>query len=531
MSTHTKDTPIDVDQAARDGFTRRSFLGRAGAGAGAIALSQLPFAQSAVAATSPQNFGRIFEGLPPFAPATDEVRAALLKLGEPGGLLDANDDLAAGPKELIVNPALSVNNPDNPTHTAGVHFFGQFMDHDITFDTTSKLGVTTVPQESPNARTPVFDIDSVYGGGFIQTPQLYNTEDKAKLRIESGGLFEDLPREPGTLTAIIGDPRNDENLIIAGLHCAFILFHNHAVDYVRSQTSDNDDEEDTLLAFTEARRLTTWHYHWLILNQILPLFVGQEIINNILENGPRFYHPPRGKAFMPVEFQTGTWRVGHSMVRPSYRANMLGNNGGPFFGMIFSPEGEGQSDPVDLRGGARAPRRYIGWQTFFDFGDGNVKPNKRMDSHISTPLFHLPLQTIPPHTPPTALPQRNLLRQLTWSLPSGQTLAKKMKAPVLAPSELSELKYLGVGFDTSTPLWYYILKEAQVMQEGLRMGPVGGRIIAETIIGLLQSDPNSWVATKPSWTPTLPPGNTTRTFKVTDFLKFAGVDPATRGEP
>jgi hypothetical protein len=234
---------------------------------------------------------------------------------------------------------------------------------------------------------------------------------------------------------------------------------------------------------------------------------------------------------MPVEFQTGTYRMGHSMVRPSYRANMKGNSGAPFFGFIFSPEGEGQPDPVDLRGGARAPRRFIGWQTFYDFGDGQVKRNKRIDTHISTPLFNLPLQTIPPHTPPTALPQRNLLRQLTWSLPSGQSIAKLMGAPVLAPSELSELQYLGVGFDTSTPLWYYTLKEAQVMAEGLHLGPVGGRIVAEVIIGLLQTDPNSWVATKPSWQPTLPPGNTSGTLKITDFLRFAGVDPASRGEP
>jgi hypothetical protein len=527
MPTDTREHSPQASEATRSGVTRRSFLGRAGAGAGAIALAQIPFVQSAVADTNPQVFGRIFEGLPPFAPATDEVRAALLELGKPGGILDANDDLEAGPVALITNPALSVNNPDNPTHTAGTHFFGQFMDHDITFDTTSKLGVTTVPQQSPNARTPIFDLDSVYGGGFMSTPQLYTAEDKAKLRIESGGVFEDLPREPGTLTAIIGDPRNDENLIIAGLHCAFILFHNHVVDEIRKEGQNND----TLEVFTRARRLTTWHYHWLILHEFLPLFVGQEMVNNVLENGRRFYKPPFGKAFMPVEFQTGTYRMGHSMVRPSYRANMKGNNGGPFFGFIFSPEGEGQTDPVDLRGGARAPRRFIGWQTFYDFGDGQVKRNKRIDTHISTPLFHLPLQTIPPHTPPTALPQRNLLRQLTWSLPSGQSIAKLMGAPALAPSELSELSSFGVGFDTSTPLWYYTLKEAGAMAEGLHLGPVGGRVVAEVIIGLLQSDPNSWVATNPRWKPTLPPGNTSGTFKITDFLKFAGVDPGSRGEP
>src|SRR6185436_7807577 len=103
------------------------------------------------------------------------------------------------------------------------------------------------------------------------------------------------------------------------------------------------------------------------------------------------------------------YRFGHSMVRPSYRANLAGDGGRPFFGMIFDPAGDGQADPVDLRGGSRAPRRFIGWQTFFDFGDGEVKRNKRIDSHLSTPLFNLPLGAIPNGQPPTALAGRNLL--------------------------------------------------------------------------------------------------------------------------
>ena len=118
--------------------------------------------------------------------------------------------------------------------------------------------------------------------------------------------------------------------------------------------------------FREARRLTTWHYQWMILHEFLPLFIGQSLVNNILRNGRKFYRPR--EAFMPVEFQGAAYRFGHTMVRPSYRANLAGDNGKPFFGMIFDPAGEGQADPVDLRGGARAPRRFIGWQTFFDFG-------------------------------------------------------------------------------------------------------------------------------------------------------------------
>jgi Animal haem peroxidase len=520
-------TTDTVDDVTRNRYTRRGFLGRVGASAGAVVIAGLPAARSAVAQTSPQVFGRMFPNLPPFAPATEEVRAALRDIGRRGGLLDAQDNLAAGPVALIADPNQSANNADNNTHTAGTTFMGQFLDHDMTFDTTSPLGIVTDPEASPNARTPSFDLDSVYGGGFTESPQLYRDDDRAKLRIENGGLFEDLPRGASNV-AIIGDPRNDENLMIAGLHAAFILFHNNAVDRVRRQNRGIR----TLGAFREARKLTTWHYHWLILKEFLPLFVGQETVDRVLRDGRRFYRPPFGRAFMPVEFQGAAYRFGHSMIRPSYRANLAGDPGGnpdtgapAFFGMIFDPAGEGQSDPVDLRGFARAPRRFIDWQTFFDFGDGELRRNKIIDTNISTPLFDLPLATIPSGDPPTSLPQRNLLRGVTWSLPSGQAIAQAMRVPALGPGQLSELTDYGLGFERSTPLFYYVLKEAEVRTRGLRLGEVGGRIVAEVFIGLLETDPNSWVATQRNWRPTLGPGSN---FRMVDFLRFAGVDPESR---
>jgi hypothetical protein len=176
------------------------------------------------------------------------------------------------------------------------------------------------------------------------------------------------------------------------------------------------------------------------------------MVNRVLRRGRRFYKPARGQAFIPVEFQTGTYRMGHSIVRPSYRANLAGDNGQPFFAFIFDPSQEAKPDPDDLRGGARAPRRFIGWQTFFDFGDGQVKPNKRIDTKISTALFDLPLGAIASHDAPTALPQRNLLRHLTWQLPSSQSVARAMGVTPLAEANLQELAFLGVGFEHSTPL-------------------------------------------------------------------------------
>ena len=474
------------------------------------------------------HFGRMFH-LPPFAPPTNAVRDALLELGRADGILDAADDLAAGPVALIVNPNLSLINRNNPTHTAGVTFFGQFLDHDMTFDQVSRLGIPTPPITSPNTRNPLFDLDSVYGDGPDGSPELYHSSDPIKFRVESDGEFEDLPRDPITNQAFLGDPRNDENMMIAGMHAAFLLFHNHAVDLVRSQNPGIPDRD----AYVQARRLTLWHYQWMILHEFLPHIVAQPVIDDVLTNGRRFYNPLHGDAFIPVEFQIA-YRFGHSMVRPSYRANLHGDNGQPFFGMIFDPAGDGQADPVDLRGFCRAPRRFIGWQTFFDFGgsfSADVRPNKRIDTKVSTPLFHLPLGTIPAGTPPVSLMQRNLLRCLTWQIPSGQSIANEMGIPALSNNELSELQSIRGSFVTSTPLFYYILKEAELREDGLRLGPVGGRIVAEVFIGLLQLDPDSYLTAQPNWVPTLPTHDgTPESFRMIDLLTFAGVDPASRGQ-
>lgn len=521
------------------GLNRRRFLTGLGAGAaGALALrpvealAQVITTRAGGAVLASDTFGRIF-ALPPFADFNaPSLRQALAEMGQRGGPLDAQDPLQVGPVRLITEPNLSPNNLDNPTHGAGVTFMGQFLDHDMTFDETSALGVPLEPTRAPNTRTPGLDLDSVYGAGPSGSPQLYNPSDRDKFLVQSGGLFEDLPRQANG-TAIIADGRNDENLMIAGLHAAFLLFHNRVVDLVRSEGQPN--------VFDTARRLVRWHYQWMILHEFLPLFVGQGVVDDILRNGRRIYNPAPGQQFIPVEFQGAAYRFGHSMVRPSYRANLRGDPGGnpatgapAFFGFIFDPAGQGQADPVDLRGGARARRRFIGWQTFFDFGGrhtAELRTNKRIDTNISTPLFNLPLQAIPGGQGPTSLASRNLLRHITWSLPSGQQIASSIGAPMLQAQDFPELQQYGHGMPSSTPLWYYVLKEAELMADGLRLAGVGARIVGEVFIGLLQLDPSSYLATNPTWRPTLPRrSGPTGDYRMVDLLTFARVDPDSRGQ-
>jgi hypothetical protein len=220
----------------------------------------------------------------------------------------------------------------------------------------------------------------------------------------------------------------------------------------------------------EAQRLTRWHYQWIILNEFLPITVGQELVDNILTNGRRFYVWRGTVPFIPVEFSVAAYRFGHSQVRQGYIANFSGDNGEPFLKHIFDTNADHDGpDPDDLSGGKRAPRRFVDWQTFFDVGPtppghenvgASPKPNKRIDTKLSSPLFELPFG--PPNDPQT-LAQRNLLRHLTFSLPSGQNVAKAMSIEPLSKTGLSAVKPM--GFDGATPLWFYILKESELKRK------------------------------------------------------------------
>ena len=569
-------------------ISRRKLLAGAGsAGAGlAVASAGLlpgagPAAQASGAGVSTVGrppgapadsalFGRIFPQLPPFAAATDTVRAALLEVGMPGGIMDARDDLAAGPKALILDPTVNGNptstdpygtNPDNPTMTAGSTFVGQFTDHDITFDQTSHLGQTANPLTSPNTRTPALDLDSVFGGGPAVRPDLYvpNRDGSVgpALKIGSGGVHEDVPRVAngdGSYSALLGDPRDDENVIVAGLHSAHILFYNRVLSDLRNfslrafPAAREADLEHSYVQYLIARQITLWHYQWLLVNEHLPQIAGQEVVSDVLARGSQYYRPPRGDAFMPIEFGAAAYRFGHSMVRPSYRANFTSGTGDsanpaadPFFALVFDAtqpafDGPVTADRDDLLGGYPAARRYVGWQTFFDLGDGQVKNNKKIDTTISSVMFTLPVPAIAPHTEtaPTVLPQRNLLRQLTWSLPSGQSVARAMGVPRLTAADLADIGGVYAPFSTSTPLWYYILAEAKIAEDGLHLGPVGGRIVTETLIGLLRADPASYLSAYPRFTPFLgtdlmlgptpdPSITGNRSYTRAHFLYYAGV--------
>ena len=503
-------------------------------------------------APEPGNvFIRMFPDLPAFSEQTDSARRAAKQLGARDGILNAKDNLS-DPIQSIINPArFSPNNPDNPNMTAGITFLGQFLDHDLTFDRDSDLDENEVPERTSNFRTAAFDLDSVYGDGPSGSPELYETShDLIKFTVEAnpgseslsrhGAQRNDLPRDE--LDAVISEGRNDENAVVSQMHLAILSFHNAVTDHLAKQPEYRRASPEKI--FSEARRLVTWHYQWIILHEFLPLTIGQDRVDQLFREGLKYFKPEQSSnhiktrsghrvALMPIEFSVGAYRFGHSQIRPSYRLNFGPDDGTPFFAFLFDDSIDPNNpDPDDLRGGKRAPRRFVDWQTFFNFGDGNSRPNKRIDSKLSSNLMNLPGARGPAPGLPSdglqALPARTLARHVNFGLPSGQDVARKMNLPVLSREQLSELATYAPDsrhtMDNDTPLFYYVLKEAEVMEKGLRLGPVGSRIVGEVFIGVLQTDDTSYLSKQPDWKPTLP-SEKPDTFKMADLLKFAGVVP------
>jgi Animal haem peroxidase len=423
------------------------------------------------------RFGRLFRSLPPQTAADADLIALADRMFEPEGA-EEEDQLDS---EI----------------PAGFTYFGQFLDHDITFDPNSKLQRENDPDALRNFRTPRLDLDSVYASGPADTPFIYDQPDGLLFLIDPvHGNEEDLPRNRQG-RALLGDPRNDENLIVSQLHLIFLKFHNQVVKELRGRGLD----PDTL--FETARRTVTWHYQWAVIHNFLTHVVGGDVVKDILKTPAQVdlkFFNWRNQPFMPVEFSVAAYRFGHSMIRFEYELNDEAEDI-PIFGP--SPDPTPGQPKGDLRGFRRRPKdRQIEWERFFIF-PGKEPPQmaRRIDTQLARDLKQLP--AVVAGGVFRSLAQRNLLRGKALSLPAGQAVARAMGIPenqILTDAELG-LGPLLPKLRNNTPLWYYILRESAVRNEGKRLGPVGGRIVAEVIIGLIAGDPQSYLNIQPNWQP------------------------------
>lgn len=515
---------------------------------------------SAKPATPPKfdgRFGRMFPGLRGAA----FFDADLLSLAE---LMNAVDGLDT--------PETEVDSEENLGLPAGYTYFGQFVDHDISLDAVSLSMKQEDLNITENFRTPALDLDSLYGRGPDDQPYMYGPDgtfllSQRPLLSGPGGapLTLDLPRFNGR--AIIGDKRNDENIIVSQLHGLFLRFHNLLMQKMN-------------MSFAEARRQTQWHYQWLVLFDYLPRIAGADVVSSILP------HIASGKSittdkpdlklfswakfpFMPVEFAGAAYRFGHSMVRPIYRLNSSDAIGDQQEDKgrlkVFKAPINGEA----LNGFREFPDTLgIDWDLFFEtkgrllkddfIGKDRIQPAYKIDTSLVFPLSALPEFSNNEGKPNpagavNALALRNLKRGMMLMLPSGQAVAQFMidhgvqGVRVLADEELLVGKAQAEDFDTgvpifspappgkpavrssmqdSAPLWFYMLAEARfewknaatqaltdagnptgsarddiINRTPTRLGTVGGRIVAETLIGLVLGDETSFLNSPTGFTP------------------------------
>jgi hypothetical protein len=433
------------------------------------------------------RYGRLFPELPSLA--TDD--SLLHALGRSGGPCDG--------------AALAADGGDDAREAAGWPFFGQFVAHDTTADRSPVTHLADV-DTIRNFRTPRANLECVYAGGPVGSPYLYEREDTAKLLLgtNDAGLPDDVPRNSQGI-ALIGDPRNDVHLFMSQLHLAMLRVHNLLVERLRA------DGVGEAALFDEARRATTWHYQWVIVDDFLPRLIGADLTAELLRDGPRHFAAPAdgdGEVFIPFEFADAAYRYGHSQIRHCYRL-AAGGEELPIF--------------PDLVGFRPVPAsRVVDWALMFDLpGRPPAQRAKRIDGRLPHALVELPVVITGDVSDRDlrSLALRDLERGNAVGLPSGEAVARAFGAEPLDARELG----LPDDWDGETPLWFYILKEAEARHDGDRLGEVGGRIVGEVMIGIIDRDPESFRAVDPGWRPTLPAVG--ETFGLADLLLLSSRRP------
>ena len=474
------------------------------------------------------RFGRMFRHLRPAMHKEEDLKLlARVDTGEGGMTADPDK-----PDAETKNPG---DDEENSGISAGYTYLGQFIDHDLTFDPSTLAQEKSDPDAIVDFRTPKFDLDNMYGRGPDDQPYFYDFQPDGTIKMLLGKKLtgnandphtRDLPRtsaETGRRFALIGDKRNDENVIVSQLQGMFLRFHNRMVNYHKSKGLKTD--------FDSVRQAVQFHYQWMVIHDFLPTIVGKNMLHEvcphvakkttILDDEPNLkFYKFKNEPFIPVEFSVAAYRFGHSMVRPIYRLNAETGAG--------KPKGEDPRLPIFpnlLAFGEFNDNFAIDWRLFFDFGNKpnpfskqRIQPAYKIDASLVNPLSKLP----PPITgeKPPSLAELNLRRGLKLQLPSGQSVAKAMGHIPIPDDKLlvEKANEDGIGkkgrkikitdisqnFTENAPLWFYILAEAsqqfKTNATPIHLGPVGGRIVAETFVGLMYGDFAS-IFGHPTWKP------------------------------
>ena len=449
------------------------------------------------ASLNDRTFGRLFDRNPVTRPANRQDAVPLI--------------------DRLISSMVDSTLVDGPAD-AGQTFLGQFIDHDVTLDASSMLARRGSSFEVVNQRTPALDLDCVYGGGPEATPLLYSSRHPGYLFMGTAANPDDLGRNHEGV-AIIGDPRNDENAIVAAVQGLFHRFHNIVLHRIEHDTDGfaalRRAEETAELA---AMRLCRWHYQHIILTEFLPAFVDAAVLDAVLHTLRRGALPHgfrRDQAFIPAEFSVAAYRFGHATVQQSYdigarRALMFAQPGGTDGLPAFGPK----TEVIDLTKFFGAP------------GDAARSQKARpVAPRIATELFDLPFvggddvigDVTIPGVLAKSLAHRNVFRdRFTFELASGQQAAAGLGfTPIDRDAAARDAQI------DKIPLWYYCLQEAG--ETGGKLGEVGGTLVATVLARLLREDPSSvWHA--PGWTSPLAVGGAFTMGAMVDFVAAHGAE-------
>ncbi|HXJ63240.1 MAG TPA: heme peroxidase, partial [Actinomycetota bacterium] len=276
---------------------------------------------------------------------------------------------------------------------------------------------------------------------------------------------------------------------------------------------------------------------WMIRTDFLPRVCQASVVNRVFTSGRKAFEvgaAPTDVPTMPIEFSVAAYRLGHSMVRGAYNWNKVFDNGAGTLDLLFAFSGLSG----DFLGGLRLPSNWIAdFRRLYDFSEAGrndlvvpaTKSNRanRIDTELSVPLATLP--GFPPAESNLAF--RNLTRAKMLNLATGQQMATFLTGKGVALTRLTAAQMRdgkngatldGLtqqqrnGFLRNTPLWFYVLREAELNQG--RLGGVGARIVAETFQRAMEGSRFSIVRDS-TWRPSLGPNATT--FRMVDLLLFA----------
>ncbi len=468
----------------------------------------------------------------PIFPEVAEARYSRLYPG--GGKPHDIHDL-----EKLVCLMVDESDQDNPrTMPSGYVYFGQFVDHDLTLDNVGAFDATPFPEKTRNYRTPRLDLDLLYGKTPGSTPsELYIEGERLRLgnmwdadKRAAVGPEGDLCRDANGLAQVI-DLRSDENLVQAQMHVLWAKLHNCLIDLAA--------EQPELLRgipagthFERVRQLVIWIYQWVVVYDFLPHFIRNQFWHDVFcRRQLRLYaeiaRPTRTPFALPIEFTVAAYRFGHSMVRNGYELNRTyGMNPTAKMLMDMTAQGGGiNSDRPQL------PNTFvIEWNLFLDGAGKTFNRGARIDTYISKDLFGVKPETVALYGPVRLnarsglnlcgfegmlLPYLTLVRGSNMHLPSGEQFADFFGLPRIdgevGASDDLQCVLKSEGFREHTPLWYYVLREADlgaIDEPGPRdrkpmqkLGEVGSRIIAETFYQVLMADRDSILNAGRHWKP------------------------------